>query len=38
MKIGDYVRTNNGLIFKIVGGNKEFLIPLDLVEKVEDSD
>ena len=23
MKIGDYVRTNNGLIFKIVGGNED---------------
>ena len=23
MKIGDYVRTNNGLIFKIIGGNED---------------
>ena len=23
MKVGDYVRTNNGLIFKIVGGNED---------------
>lgn len=23
MKVGDYVRTNNGLIFKIIGGNED---------------
>jgi len=40
MKVGDYVRTNNGLIFKIVGGNEdnwELDIEYSKLEYMEDT-
>ena len=40
MKVGDYVRTNNGLIFKIIGGNEDnwqLDIGYDKLEYIEDT-